>query len=52
MQSLSVFREKPKFADSWWKSADVRRTQGMSHLICIFFGPSLGKAQVCQISLL
>ena len=33
---LSVFSDIAKFAD-------VRRTQGLCHVIHIFFGPSLGK---------
>ena len=38
MQSISVFPDIPKFADT-----DVSRTQGVLHMIHIFFGPSLGK---------
>ena len=37
MQSLSVFLDIAKFADFWWKNADVSRTQGVHHVIHIFF---------------
>ena len=45
MQSVSVFldNQQTTFADSRWKNADVSRTQGVCHVICIFFGSSLGK---------
>ena len=32
-----------KFADFRWKNADVSRTQGVCHMICMFFGSSVGK---------
>ena len=32
-----------KFADLPWKNADVSRTQGLCHVIYIFFASSLGK---------
>ena len=43
MQSISVFLDIAKFADSQWKNADVSRTQRVCHMIHIFFGSSLGK---------
>ena len=42
MQSISVFLDITKFADFWWKNADVSRSQ-VCHVIHIFFGSSLGK---------
>ena len=42
-QSISVFLDIAKFSDFQWKNADVNRTQGVCHLIHIFFGSSLGK---------
>ena len=33
-----------KIADFWLKNADFSRTQGVCHMIYIFFGSSLGKA--------
>ena len=43
MESISIFLDIVKFADFRWKNADVSRTQGVCHLILIFFGSSLGK---------
>ena len=43
MQSISVFLDITKFADLKRKNTDVRRTQGVCHVIHIFFGSSLGK---------
>ena len=43
MQFISVFLDIAKFADFRWKNADVSRTQGVCHVIYIFFGSSLGK---------
>ena len=43
MQSISVFLDITKFADFNWKNADVSRSQGVCHVIHIFFGSSLGK---------
>ena len=43
MKSVSVFLDTTKFADFQRKSADVSRTQGVCHVILIFFGSSLGK---------
>ena len=40
MQSISVFLDKAKFTDFLWKSADVSRTQGVCHVIYMFFGSS------------
>ena len=42
MQSISVFPDKKKVADFRWKNA-VSRTQGVRHVIYIFFGSFLGK---------
>ena len=50
MQSISVFLDIPKFADFQWKNANFRRTLGVRHEIRIFFGSSLGKEQLCQVS--
>ena len=43
MQLISVFLKIAKFADFWWKNADVNRTQGVCHVIPIFYGSYLGK---------
>ena len=43
MQSISLFSDIAKFADFQIKNADVSRTQGLCHVIHIFFGSSLGK---------
>ena len=43
MKSVSVFLDIAKFADFWRKNADVSRTQGVCHVILIFFEPFLGK---------
>ena len=43
MQSISVFLDTKKFADFQCKNADVSRTQGVCHVIHIFFGTSLDK---------
>ena len=43
MQSISVFLDITEFADFLWKNADVSRTQGVCHVIHIFFGSSLGR---------
>ena len=43
IQSISVFLDVGKFADFRLKSADISRTQGIFHVIYIFFGSSLGK---------
>ena len=43
MQFLSVFLDKAKSANFRWKNADVSKTQGVSHMIYVFFGSSLGK---------
>ena len=43
MQHISVFLDLAKFADFWRKNVDVSRTQGVCHVIHIFFGSSLGK---------
>ena len=43
MQSISVFSDITKFADLQSINADVSKTQGVRHVIHIFFGFSLGK---------
>ena len=50
MQSISAFLDITKFADFQSKNADVSRSQGVCHVTHIFFGSSLGKAQLCQVS--
>ena len=52
MQFISLFLDITKVADFWWNNADVSRTQGVCHMIYIFLGSSLGKVQLCQVSLL
>ena len=42
-QSIPVFLDITKTADLRLKNTDVSRTQGMFHVIYIFFGSSLGK---------
>ena len=39
----SVYLDITKFADFWWKNADVNRIQEVCHMIHIFFVSSLGK---------
>ena len=43
MQSISVFLDITKFGDFRSKNADVSRSQGVCHVINIFFGSSSGK---------
>ena len=43
MQSIHVFLDIAKFADFQRKNADVSNTQGVCHVIDIFFRSSLGK---------
>ena len=43
MQSISVFLDIVKFADFQRKNVDVSKTQGVCHVIHIFFGSSLVK---------
>ena len=43
MESISLFSDKTKFADFYWKNADASRTQNDCHVMHIFFGSSLGK---------
>ena len=40
---MSAFYDITKFADFRWKNADVSKSQGVCHMIHIFFGSSLGK---------
>ena len=42
-KSVSVFLDIAKFADFWWKNADVGRTKGVCHMIHISFGSPFGK---------
>ena len=50
MQSLSVFLDIAKFVDFGWLNANVSRTQGVCHVIYVFFGSSLGIEKLCQVS--
>ena len=43
MQSIFVFLDITKSADFRCKNVDFSSTQGVSHVIHIFFGSSLGK---------
>ena len=43
MQSIYVFLDVAKFTDFRRKNADVSRTQGVCHVVHIFFGSSLYK---------
>ena len=42
IQSISVFLHVTKFTDFRWKNADVSRSQGVSYVIHMIFGSSLG----------
>ena len=50
MQTMSVFCDIAKFADLRWKNADVSITQEVCHVIYVFFGLSLDKVQLWQVS--
>ena len=50
MQSMLVIPDILKFVDFRLKKADVSRTQVVCHVIYVFFGSSLGKVQLCQVS--
>ena len=43
MQSIFVFPDILKIADFRRKNADVSRTQGVCHVIYVFYGSSLDK---------
>ena len=43
MQSVPLFPDITKITDCQWKNADVSRTQGVCHVIDVFFGLLLGK---------
>ena len=43
IQSIPVFPDILKIADFRLKNVDVCRTQGVCHVIYVFFGSSLGK---------
>ena len=47
---LSVFLDIAKFADFRWNNIDVSRTQGVCDVIYIYFGSSLDKVQLCNVS--
>ena len=50
MQSISAFLNIAKLADFQQKNADASRTQGVCHVIQIFFRSSLGKVLPFQVS--
>ena len=50
MQYTSAFVDITKVPDFLCKNADVSRTQGVCHVIYIFFGSSLVKIELCQVS--
>ena len=43
VESIPVFPVILKIADFRWKNAGFSRTQGMCHMIYVFFGSSFGK---------
>ena len=43
MESISVFLDIAIFVDFRWKNGYLSRTQGVCHVIHVFFGSSLGK---------
>ena len=53
MQSISLFLDTVKFADFQSKNADDSKTQGVCHVIHVFFKSSLGnkcaKSHHCRI---
>ena len=44
-----VFPDVTKSGNFRWINADVSRTQGVYHVIYIFFGSSSGKVWLCQV---
>ena len=44
MQSITWFLNITKFSDFLWKNANGSGTQGVCHVIHVFFGSFLGKA--------
>ena len=50
MRSTSVFLDIATFGHLWYKNDDASRTQVVCHMIYIFFGSSLGKVLLCQVS--
>ena len=50
MKSIYVFLDITKVTDFRWKNADVNRSQGVRHVTYMFFGSSLGKVLLCQVS--
>ena len=47
MQSVSVFLDIAKFSDFRGVNADVNKTQGVCHMIYIFFDPL--QARYCRV---
>ena len=47
---MSVFLDVTKVVASLWKNAVVSRTQGVYHVVYMFFGSSLCKLYLCQVS--
>ena len=43
MQAIPVFSDMLKIRDFRWKNAHVSKTEGVCHVIYVFFGSSLGK---------
>ena len=43
MQPISAFLDVTKITDFWWKNSNVSRTEGLCHMIYMFFESSLGK---------
>ena len=50
MQFFSVFLHITKDFNFWWENVDVIETQGVIHVIYIFFGSFLGKVWLRQVS--
>ena len=42
-KSIAEFLDIAKFPDFWSKITDASRTEGMCHVIYVFFGSSLDK---------
>ena len=52
MQSISVFLDIAGFGDFRWADAGVGGDQRACRVIHMFFGSSLGRVLLCQVSLL
>ena len=50
MQPMSVFLDIEQFEGFWWKGVDISKTQGVCHVIHIFFVSTLGKDLLCQVN--